>query len=86
MRGELPSFALVSDEVRTHELSGLIVSQRRAEHERNRKLSPPRVITSDGEIVAGGRAQDRDIVGRTVRRAATSHRPGHERSLVPSGS
>ncbi len=39
--------------VRTHELDDQIVSQRKAEHERNRKLTPPRVLTSDGEIVAG---------------------------------
>ncbi len=39
--------------VRTHELDDQIVSQRKAEHERNRKLTPPRVLTSDGEIVTG---------------------------------
>ena len=39
--------------VRTHELDDQIVSQRKAEHERHRKLTPPRVLTSDGEIVAG---------------------------------
>jgi pyruvate,water dikinase len=39
--------------VSTHKLDGQIVSQRKAEHERNRKLTPPRVLTSDGEIVAG---------------------------------
>jgi pyruvate,water dikinase len=39
--------------VRTHELDGRIVSQRKAEHERNRKLTPPRIFTSDGEIVTG---------------------------------
>jgi phosphoenolpyruvate synthase/pyruvate phosphate dikinase len=39
--------------VRTHKLDDQIVSQRKAEHERNRKLTPPRVLTSDGEIVAG---------------------------------
>jgi pyruvate,water dikinase len=38
--------------VRTHELDGRIVNRRKAEHERNRKLTPPRVLTSDG-IVAG---------------------------------
>jgi rifampicin phosphotransferase len=38
--------------MRTHRLDGQIVSQRKAEHERNRKLTPPRVLTSDG-IVAG---------------------------------
>ncbi|MEO8177860.1 MAG: rifamycin-inactivating phosphotransferase [Deltaproteobacteria bacterium] len=39
--------------VRTQELSAPLVSERKAEHELNRKLLPPRVITSDGEIVAG---------------------------------
>jgi rifampicin phosphotransferase len=39
--------------VRTHEMDDQIVSQRKAEHERHRKLTPPRVLTSDGEIVAG---------------------------------
>jgi pyruvate,water dikinase len=39
--------------VSTHRLDGQIVSQRKAEHERHRKLTPPRVLTSDGEVVAG---------------------------------
>jgi len=39
--------------VRTHEIDDQIVSRRTAEHERNRKLTPPRVMTSDGEIVTG---------------------------------
>ena len=39
--------------VRTHKLDDQIISQRKAEHERNRKLTPPRVLTSEGEIVAG---------------------------------
>jgi pyruvate,water dikinase len=39
--------------VRTHRLDDQIISQRKAEHERHRKLTPPRVLTSDGEIVAG---------------------------------
>ena len=39
--------------VRTHELDAQIVSQRKAEHERNRKLTPPRIFTSDGESVTG---------------------------------
>jgi phosphoenolpyruvate synthase/pyruvate phosphate dikinase len=39
--------------VRTHNLDDQIVSKRKAEHERHRKLTPPRVLTSDGEIVAG---------------------------------
>jgi pyruvate,water dikinase len=47
------TFQELREVVRTHELSAQIVSERKAEHERNRKLSPPRVHTSDGEIVAG---------------------------------
>jgi pyruvate,water dikinase len=39
--------------VRTHELDDQIVSRRKAEHERNGKLTPPRILTSEGEIVAG---------------------------------
>ncbi|HEV7505629.1 MAG TPA: rifamycin-inactivating phosphotransferase [Thermoanaerobaculia bacterium] len=39
--------------VRTHEMDDQIVSRRKAEHERHRKLTPPRVLTSEGEIVAG---------------------------------
>jgi len=39
--------------VRTHTMDSQIVSHRKAEHERHRKLTPPRVLTSDGEIVAG---------------------------------
>jgi phosphoenolpyruvate synthase/pyruvate phosphate dikinase len=39
--------------VRMHEMDGQLVSQRKAEHERNWKLTPPRVLTSDGEVVAG---------------------------------
>jgi rifampicin phosphotransferase len=47
------TFQELRDVLRTHELDDRIVSERKAEHERNRKLRPPRVHTSDGEIVAG---------------------------------
>jgi phosphoenolpyruvate synthase/pyruvate phosphate dikinase len=47
------TFQELREVVHTHKLDGQIVSQRKAEHERNRKLTPPRVLTSDGEIVAG---------------------------------
>jgi phosphoenolpyruvate synthase/pyruvate phosphate dikinase len=47
------TFQELREVVRTHELDGQIVSQRKAEHERHRKLTPPRVLTSEGEIVAG---------------------------------
>ena len=47
------TFQELREVVRTHKLDDQIVSQRKAEHERHRKLTPPRVLTSDGEIVAG---------------------------------
>jgi pyruvate,water dikinase len=47
------TFPELREIVRTHELDDQLVSQRKAEHERHRKLTPPRVLTSDGEVVAG---------------------------------
>ncbi|EPX60933.1 Phosphoenolpyruvate synthase [Cystobacter fuscus DSM 2262] len=47
------TFQELREVVRTNQLDGQIVSRRKDEHERYRKLTPPRVITSDGEIVAG---------------------------------
>ncbi|MFO0580144.1 MAG: rifamycin-inactivating phosphotransferase [Polyangia bacterium] len=47
------TFQELREVVRTNELDDRLVEQRKAGHERNRKLTPPRVITSDGEIIAG---------------------------------
>jgi phosphoenolpyruvate synthase/pyruvate phosphate dikinase len=47
------TFAELREVVHTHQLDGELVRRRKAEHERNRQLTPPRVITSDGEIVTG---------------------------------
>ncbi|WAS94921.1 rifamycin-inactivating phosphotransferase [Nannocystis punicea] len=47
------SFDELREVVRTHRLDEQVVSERRAEHELHKKLTPPCVITSDGEIVAG---------------------------------
>ncbi|WP_346660277.1 rifamycin-inactivating phosphotransferase [Nannocystis pusilla] len=46
------TFAELREVVRTHQLDDQIVRTRKAEHELHKKLTPPRVITSDGEIVA----------------------------------
>jgi len=50
-------FDLTFDElrevVRTNKLDYGIISKRKDEHKRYEKLTPPRVITSDGEIVTG---------------------------------
>ncbi len=47
------TFQELREVVRTHELDDQLISQRKAEHERHQKLTPPRVLTSDGESVAG---------------------------------
>ncbi len=47
------TFQELRDVVRKHALDPQIVGKRKAEHERHRKLTPPRVLTSDGEVVAG---------------------------------
>lgn len=47
------TFQELREVVRTHALDEGLVAQRKAEHERNGKLTPPRVITSDGEILSG---------------------------------
>jgi phosphoenolpyruvate synthase/pyruvate phosphate dikinase len=47
------TFQELREVVSTRELDGEIVRQRKAEHERHRKLTPPRVLTSEGEIVTG---------------------------------
>jgi rifampicin phosphotransferase len=47
------TFQELREVVRTHELNPQLVSQRKAEHTRHQKLTPPRLITSDGEVVAG---------------------------------
>lgn len=47
------TFEELREVVRTHELDYRIISQRKDEYKSYEKLTPPRVITSDGEIVAG---------------------------------
>ncbi|XXU29375.1 PEP-utilizing enzyme [Sorangium sp. So ce887] len=47
------TFQELREVVRTNALDDQLVGQRKDEHERHRRLTPPRVITSDGEIVAG---------------------------------
>ncbi|MFB4366732.1 phosphoenolpyruvate synthase [Bacillus sp. LR_6] len=47
------TFEELHEVVRTHKLDYQIISARKAEYTLYEKLSPPRVITSDGEIVTG---------------------------------
>ena len=46
-------FEELEDVVRTGELDERLVAERKAQHARNEKLTPPRVITSEGEVVRG---------------------------------
>ena len=47
------AFEELHEVVLTHELDCQIISQRKDEYKSYEKLTPPRVMTSDGEIVAG---------------------------------
>jgi phosphoenolpyruvate synthase/pyruvate phosphate dikinase len=47
------TFEELRDVVRTHTLDDQTVSQRKNEYKLYEKLTPPRVITSDGEIITG---------------------------------
>jgi phosphoenolpyruvate synthase/pyruvate phosphate dikinase len=47
------TFEELHDVVRTNELDYQLISKRKEEYKSYEKLTPPRVITSDGEIVAG---------------------------------
>lgn len=47
------TFAELREVVRTQQLDDRVVRERRAEYELYKKLTPPPVITSDGEIVTG---------------------------------
>jgi phosphoenolpyruvate synthase/pyruvate phosphate dikinase len=64
------SFEELHDVVRTNELDYEIISTRKEEYKSYEKLTPPRVMTSDGEIVAGeykrGNLPANAIVGLAV--------------------
>ncbi|MBD8499521.1 phosphoenolpyruvate synthase [Paenibacillus arenosi] len=47
------TFEELHEVVRTHQLDYQIISKRKDEYKVYEKLTPPRVITSDGEIIAG---------------------------------
>jgi pyruvate,water dikinase len=47
------TFEELRDVVRTHQMDYSIISKRKDEYKHYKKLTPPRVITSDGEIIAG---------------------------------
>ncbi len=47
------TFEELRQAVRTHEIDQKLISKRKDEHKLYEKLTPPRVITSDGEIITG---------------------------------
>jgi pyruvate,water dikinase len=51
-------FEELREVVSTHRLDRALIERRRAEHERFERLSPPRVMTSEGEIVPGAYKRD----------------------------
>lgn len=58
--------------VRTHQPDYLLIGKRKEEHKLYEKLTPPRVITSDGEIVAGKYKQDHLPAGAIAGLAVSS--------------
>lgn len=64
------SFDELHEAIRTRQLDGRIIDKRRDAYKLYEKLTPPRVITSDGEIIAGAYNRDRvpaeAIVGLAV--------------------
>lgn len=66
------TFDELREVVRTHRLDPRLIDERRAEHEFNKKLRPPRVITSDGEIVTGTYKRDHLPAGALVGLAVSS--------------
>ena len=53
------TFEELREVVRTHKLDYQIISKRKDEYKIYEKLTPPRVITSDGEIIAGEYKRER---------------------------
>jgi phosphoenolpyruvate synthase/pyruvate phosphate dikinase len=47
------TFEELRDVVRTHQVDYSIISKRKDEYKHYKKLTPPRVVTSDGEIIRG---------------------------------
>ena len=66
------TFEELHEVVRTHELDDQIIRKRKNEYKLYERLTPPRVITSDGEIVAGEYKQENLPGGAMVGLAVSS--------------
>ena len=63
------TFDELGDVVRTHQIDEQLIDQRRDEFTSYQALTPPRVFTSDGEVIAGAYRRDGDAAGRAGRPA-----------------
>lgn len=52
------TFDELAETIRTQTVDYALINQRKADHQRFEKLSPPRVITSEGEILTGRYRRD----------------------------
>src|SRR5205085_10875804 len=66
------TFEELREVVRTHELDYQVISKRRVEYHCYEKVTPPRVIASDGEIVAGEYKRENLPAGAFVGLAVSS--------------
>jgi rifampicin phosphotransferase len=66
------TFEELRDAVRTNRVDGKLIRDRREEYKLFEKLPPPRVITSDGEIIAGKYKRESLPVGAIVGLAVSS--------------
>ncbi|MGZ3814863.1 MAG: PEP-utilizing enzyme, partial [Mucilaginibacter sp.] len=66
------TFEELREVVHTRKTDYQIINQRKDEHELLKKLTPPRVITSDGEIIAGKYKQEDLPIGSLVGLAVSS--------------
>lgn len=60
------TFEELHEAVRTHQLDTSLISRRKDEYKHYEKLTPPRVITSDGEIVTGAYKRENLPAGAIV--------------------
>ena len=66
------TFQELHEVVRTQKLDYQTINERKAEHKLHEKLTPPRIITSDGEIVAGEYKRENLPVGAIAGLAVSS--------------
>ena len=87
------TFQEFHDAVRTNQVDDQLIQQRKKAFRSYQALTPPRVLTSDGEVVAGAYRRDDVPAGALVgcpglrrdRRGAGPRHPGHGRRRSRSG-